>query len=88
MICHSCVLFVTRGIDIKFIYKMVFFRPRSHCLGVRPGASRQFAAGGPNRDGIQVRSYIPVSATDQTKFGAQIKVCPGNATACDGAFPV
>jgi len=51
-------------------------KPRSHCPGVRPGASRQFTAGGPgrigtNRDGIRVRSYIPGSATDQARFGAQ-----------------
>ena len=52
-------------------------KPRSHCPGVRPGASRQFTAGGPgrtgtNRDGFRVRSYIPGSATDQARFGAQI----------------
>ena len=55
----------------------IFLKPRSHCPGVRPGASRQFAAGGPgrtgtNRDGILVRSYIPGSATDQARLGAQI----------------
>ena len=53
------------------------FKPRSHCPGVRPGASGQFTAGGTgrtgtNRDGIRVRSYIPGSATDQARFGAQI----------------
>jgi len=52
-------------------------KPRSHCPGVRPGASRQFTASGPGRtgtirDGIRVRSYIPGSATDQAWFGAQI----------------
>jgi len=52
-------------------------KPRSHCPGVRPGASRQFTAGGPggtgtNRDGIRLRSYIPGSATDQARFRAQI----------------
>ena len=36
-------------------------KSRSLCPGVRPGASRQFTAGGPgrtgtNRDGIRVRS--------------------------------
>ena len=55
----------------------LIFLPRSHGHGVRPGASRQFAAGGPgqtgtNRNGIRVRSYIPGSATDQTGFGAKI----------------
>ena len=55
----------------------VIIKPRSHCPGVRPGASRQFTAGGPgrtgtNRDGIRVRSYIPGSATDQARLGAQI----------------
>jgi len=44
------------------------------CPGVRPGASRQFVAGGPgrtgtNREGMRVRSYIPGSSTDQTRFG-------------------
>jgi len=62
-------------------------KPRSHCPGVCPGASRQFAAGGPgrtgtNREGIRVRSYIPGSATDQTRFGAKITVCPENAMVC------
>jgi len=52
-------------------------KPRSHCPGVRPGASRQFATGGPrqtgtNRERIRVRSYIPGSATGQTRFGAKI----------------
>jgi len=52
-------------------------KPRSHSPGVRPGASRQFTAGGPgrtgtNRDGIRVRLYIPGSATDQARFGAHI----------------
>jgi len=56
---------------------MHVLKPRSHCPGVRPGASRQFAAGGPgrtgtNREGIRVRSYIPGSATDQTRFGTNI----------------
>ena len=42
-----------------FLYVMFMF------LGLRPGASRQFAAGGPghtgtNREGIRVRSYIPI----------------------------
>jgi len=55
----------------------VLIKPLSHCPGIRPGASRHFAAGGPerngtNRDGIRVRSYIPGSATDQARFGAQI----------------
>jgi len=43
---------------------------------VRPGAPRQYAPGGPgrtgtNREGTRVRSYIPGSATDQTRFGAK-----------------
>jgi len=51
-------------------------KPLSHCPGVRPGASRQFVAGGPgrsgtNREGIRVRSYIPGSATEQIRFGAK-----------------
>jgi len=51
-------------------------KPLSHCPGVRPGASRQFVAGGPgqngtNREGIRVRSYIPGSATEQIPFGAK-----------------
>jgi len=51
-------------------------KPRSHSPGVRPGASRQFVAGGPglsgaNREDIRVRSYIHGSTTDQTKFGAK-----------------
>jgi len=42
-----------------------------------------------NREGIRVRSYIPGSATDQTRFGAKmVMVCPGYATVYDGAFPV
>ena len=57
---------------------LVYVKPRSHCPGVRPGAPRQFAAGGPgrtgtNREGIRVRSYISGSATDQTRFGAKNK---------------
>jgi len=70
------------------------FKPRSHCPGVRPGAPRQFSAGGPgqtgtNREEIRVRSYIPGSVTDQTWFGAKIdNGLSGNATVCDGAFPV
>jgi len=49
-------------------------KPRSHCPGIRPGAFRQFVDGGPgstgtNREGIRVRSYIPGSVTDQTRFG-------------------
>jgi len=49
---------------------------RSHCPGVRPGAYRQFAAGGPGRtgtngEGIRVGSFIPDSATDQTRFWAK-----------------
>jgi len=53
--------------------RVPFLKPRSHCPGVSPGASRQFVAGGPgqtktNREGIRVRSYIPGSATDQTRF--------------------
>ena len=52
-------------------------KPRSNCPGVRPGASRQFTAGGPgrtgtNRDGIRMRSYISGSATDQARLGTQI----------------
>jgi len=51
-------------------------KPRSHFPSVRPGASRQFVASGPgrngtNREGIRVRSYIPGSATEQTRFGAK-----------------
>jgi len=54
----------------------LLLKPRSHCPGVRPGASRQFVAGGPgrtwtNREGIRVRSYIPGSATDNTRSGAK-----------------
>jgi len=61
--------------DEHIIYSNV--KPRSHCPGVRPGASRQFSAGVPgrtgiNRDGIRVRSYIPGSARDQARFRAQI----------------
>ena len=69
-------------------------KPRSNCHGVRPSASRQFVAGGPgrtwtNRDGIQVRSYNPSSATDQTRFGAKSDhILPGYATVWDGTFPV
>ena len=52
-------------------------KPRSHCPGVRPCASRQYVAGRPGRtgtncEGIQVRSYIPGSASDRTRFGAKI----------------
>jgi len=59
------------------------FKPRSHCPGVRPAASRQFTAGGPgrtgtNRDGIRVRSYIPGSAADQARCRS------GGATVCPG----
>ena len=53
-------------------------KPRSHCPGVhlRLGASGQFVAGGPgrtgsNREGIRVRSFIPGSATNQTRFRAK-----------------
>jgi len=81
-------------------------KPRSHCPGVRPGASRQFAAGRPgrtgtNREGFRVRTYIPGSATDQTRFGAKHSSRPvpvmlrfatvhsrcssGGATVCPGA---
>ena len=47
-----------------------------HCPGVRPGVPRQFVAGRPgrtgtNREGTRVRSYIPGSATDQTRFWAK-----------------
>ena len=59
------------------LYVMLFsIKPLSHCPGVRPGASRQFVAGGPgrtgtNREEIRVRSYIPGSATEQIRFGAK-----------------
>jgi len=48
-------------------------KPRLHSPSVRPDASRQFVAGElgrpeTNREGIWVRSYIPGSATDQTRF--------------------
>ena len=62
-------------------------KPRSHCPGVRPGAYRQFVAGGPERtrtslEGIRVRPYIP-------GFGEKvITVCHGYVTVCDGTFPV
>jgi len=51
-------------------------KPLSHCPGVRPGASRQFVAGGPGRTGtnheeIRVRSYISGSATEQIRFGTK-----------------
>ena len=39
-----------------------------------------------NREGIRVRSYIPGSVTDQTRFEKEV-VCPGYATVCDGAIP-
>jgi len=62
----------------KFILKKVLLtiKPCSHCHGVRPVASRQFVAGGPgrtgtNREGILVHSYIPGSATDQSRFGTK-----------------
>jgi len=53
----------------------------SHFPGVRPGASRRFAASGPgltgtNREGIRVRLYSPGSATDQSRFGAKIGIAP------------
>jgi len=66
----------------------------SHCPVVRPGASRQFVAGGPgrtgtNREGIRVRSYIPGSATEQIRFGAKmITVCPSYATVNGSLLPV
>ena len=41
---------------------------------------------GSNREGIRVRSYIPGSATNQTRFEKE-EVCPGYTTFCDGAFP-
>jgi len=51
-------------------------KPRPHCPGERPGAPRQYAAGGlgltgTNPEGTRVRSYIPGSATDHTRFGAK-----------------
>jgi len=56
---------------------MVFsIKPGSYCHGVRPSASGQFVASGPGRtgtnlEGIRMRSYIPGSATEQTRFGAK-----------------
>jgi len=46
----------------KSFNKTKAIKPRSHCLGVRPCASRQFVAGEPartgtNLEGIQVHSY-------------------------------
>jgi len=63
------VLFTNRG--NKSISK-----PRSHWPGVRPSASQQFVAGGPertgtNREGIRVRLNYSRSATDHTRFGAK-----------------
>jgi len=58
-------------------------KPRSHCPGVRPDASRQFLAGGPGRTGrnrkeIRVRLYILGSATTRPGLGQKvITVCPG-----------
>jgi len=48
--------------------------PRSHCPGVRPGASRQFVAGGPVRtgtirEGVLVRSYIRHSCGPDPAWG-------------------
>jgi len=89
---HSLGFF--SSVFFLIIFVNFFIQPRSHCPGLRPGASRQFAAGGPgrtgtNRDGIRVRSHIPGSATDQARLGHKlITVCPGNATVFDGAFPV
>jgi len=56
-------------------------KPRSHCPGVRPSAAWQFVAGGPGRtgmncEGIRVCSYIPGSATDQTRFRAKSRSVP------------
>jgi len=45
-------------------------KPRSHCPGVRPGASRQFAAGGPGkpgRIGTEFESVHIFSAVLRTK---------------------
>jgi len=83
---HNTCIFHLLKYVVKIIFSVSHFtshffaktlKPRSHCPGVRPGASRQFTAGGPertgtNRDGIRVCSYIPGSATDQARFGAHI----------------
>ena len=73
------------------------FKSRSHCTGLRTGAFRQFVAGGPgqtwtNREGIRVRSYIPDSATDQTRFGAKsdhgpYRLCYGLRRCTPGVAP-
>jgi len=48
-----------------------------HCPSLRPGASRQFVAGGRARIGtrirlgIRVRLHIPDNGTDQTRFKAK-----------------
>jgi len=72
---YYCVRVYYMWFCTTYIFARTNLKPRSHCPGIRPGASRQFAAGGPGRTrtirkGIRVRSYIPGSATDQTRFGA------------------
>ena len=70
--------------------RSVQLKPRSHCPGVRPGASRQFTAGGPGRTGTNRDVHIfPAVLRTRPGLGHKfITVCPGNATVCDGAFPV
>jgi len=63
-----------------------YLEPRSHCPGVRHGASRQFAAGGPVRIGKEFEC-VPIDlAVLRTRPGLGqklITVCPGNATVCE-----
>ena len=61
---------------VSFKFTLIF---KPLVYGVRPGATRQFVAGGlgrtgTNREGIRVRSYISGSATDRTRFGAKRSV--------------
>jgi len=63
-------------LSYSWIFIRIELKPRLHCPGVRSGACRQFVARGlgrtgTNREEIRLRSYIPGSTTDQTRFGAK-----------------
>ena len=60
--------------------KSLSLKPRSHCPGVRPG-----------RTGTEFECVHIFPAVLRTRPGLGQKIdhaCPGNATVCDGAFPL
>jgi len=61
---------------------IITLKPRSHCPGVRPGASRQFAAGEPGRIGTEFGCLRIFPAVLRTRPGSGqnlITVCLDNA---------